>query len=59
VRSEFKAWCSRKLSDQAGYVHKVARKAGRWHRFTEGGNSVRIETEQYLLNAIAYVVEGQ
>jgi REP element-mobilizing transposase RayT len=59
VMNQFKAWCSRKLSDAAGLVGKVAKKAGRRHWFTEGGDKQVIDTEEYLANAIRYVTEGQ
>lgn len=59
VRDQFKAWCSRKLSDAAGLVRTVAKKAGRRHWFTEGGDSGVIDSEKYLVNAIKYVLEGQ
>ena len=59
ARDQFKAWCSQKLSDQAGLTTPVARKAGRRHWFTEGGDCEKIDTEEYLQNAIAYVLEGQ
>jgi REP element-mobilizing transposase RayT len=59
VRDQFKAWCSQKLSDQAGLTTPVARKAGRRHWFTEGGSCKVIDNEEYLKYAIAYVLEGQ
>ena len=59
VRDQFKAWCSRKLSDAAGLVRTVAKKAGRRRWFTEGGDKELIDNEQYLTNAIQYVLEGQ
>lgn len=59
VMNQLKAWCSRKLSDAAGLVEKVGKKAGRRHWFTEGGDKQVIETEEYLENAIRYVAEGQ
>jgi len=59
VRDQFKAWCSRKLSDQAGLAAAVAKKAGRRRWFTEGGDTERIEGEEYLENAIRYVLERQ
>jgi len=59
VMNQFKAWCSRKLSDAAGLVGTVAKKAGRRRWFTEGGNVENIEEEAYLENAIRYVLEGQ
>jgi REP element-mobilizing transposase RayT len=59
VMNQFKAWCSRKLSDAAGLVDKVAKKAGRRHWFTEGGDKQVIDDEEYLANAIRYVSEGQ
>lgn len=59
VMNQFKAWCSRKLSDSAGLVTPVARKAGRRRWFTEGGDHRSIDSEEYLSNAVRYVVEGQ
>src|SRR5262249_391862 len=57
--NQFKAWCSRKLSDAAGLVGTVAKKAGRGHWLTEGGNVELIDSEDYLSNAIQYVLERQ
>jgi REP element-mobilizing transposase RayT len=59
VMDQFKAWCSRKLSDQAGLEKQVARKAGRRRWWTEGGSKKRIDSEEYLRNAIEYVLEKQ
>ena len=59
VRDQFKAWCSRKLSEAAGLSAPVATKAGRRHWFTEGGDHEIIGHEEYLANAIRYVQEGQ
>jgi len=59
VMNQFKAWCSRKLSDAAGLVRLVAKKAGRRRWFTEGGDKELIESEEYLTNAIRYVLERQ
>jgi REP element-mobilizing transposase RayT len=59
ARDQFKAWCSRKLSDAAGLRKKVAKKAGRRHWFTEGGDAEAIEDEEYLDNAVRYVLDGQ
>jgi REP element-mobilizing transposase RayT len=59
VMNQFKAWCSRKLSDAAGLLRTVAKKAGRRHWFTEGGNKELIDSEEYLKNAITYVLERQ
>ena len=59
VMNQFKAWCSRKLSDAAGLVGTAAKKAGRRHWFTEGGNTELIESEEYLNNAIEYALERQ
>jgi REP element-mobilizing transposase RayT len=56
VMNQFKAWCSRKLSDAAGLVGAVAKKAGRRHWFTEGGDQEWIDIEEYLNNAITYVL---
>lgn len=59
IMDQFKAWCSRKLSDQAGLTKAVAKKAGRRHWFTEYGDKKRLEDEDALQNAIRYVLEGQ
>ena len=59
VMGQFKAWCSRKLSDEAGLKGTVAAKAGRKRWFTEGGDKELIEDDDYLENAIQYVLEGQ
>ena len=59
VRDQLKSWCSRKLSDHAGLTEAVARKAGRRHWFTEGGDIQKIDEEEHLQNAIHYVLEGQ
>jgi REP element-mobilizing transposase RayT len=55
VRNQFKAWCSRKLSEAAGLREGVAKSAGRKHWFTEGGDAELIDNEEYLANAIWYV----
>jgi len=59
IMNQLKAWCSRKLSDAAGLKAAVAVKAGRKHWFTEGGDKELIHDEEYLRNAIRYVLEGQ
>jgi REP element-mobilizing transposase RayT len=59
IMNQFKAWCSRKLSDAAGLVGPVAKKAGRRRWFTEGGDKEIINSEEHLANAINYVLEGQ
>jgi REP element-mobilizing transposase RayT len=59
IRNQFKAWCSRKLSDQANLTKAVAKKAGRRHWFTEGGDNEAIQDEQHLENVIRYVMECQ
>jgi len=59
VRDQFKAWCSRKLSDAAGLKTAVAKKAARRHWFTEGGDCEFIRDDEYLANAIRYVLDGQ
>jgi REP element-mobilizing transposase RayT len=59
VMNQFKAWCSRRLSDDSGLTRPVAVRAGRRHWFTEGGDKEVIEDEGYLENAIRYVNEGQ
>jgi REP element-mobilizing transposase RayT len=57
VRDQFKAWCSRKLSDAVGLTTLVAKKAGRRRWFTEGGDTEFIDTEVYLNNTIRYVID--
>ena len=57
--NQFKAWCSRKLSDAAGHTTPVAKRAGRRHWFTEHGDKQVIDNEEFLQNAIKYVLEGQ
>jgi hypothetical protein len=59
IMGQLKAWCSRMLSDHAGLTTAVARRAGRRHWFTEGGDKEKIEDEEHLANAIRYVLEGQ
>ena len=59
VMKQFKAWCSRKLSDAAGLTEQVAKRAGRRHWFTEGGDKEIVADETYLENAIRYVNEGK
>ena len=59
VMNQLKAWTSRRLSERAGLKETVARKAGRRHWWTEGGDVERIDDETYLQNAITYVTEGQ
>jgi REP element-mobilizing transposase RayT len=59
VLNQLKAWCSRKLSDQAGLTTAVAKKAGRRRWWTEHGSTKWINNEQYLANAIRYVNELQ
>ncbi len=59
ARDEFKLWTSRRLSDQAGLTAPVARKAGRRHWWTEGGDVRTIDDEQYLANAVEYVTDRQ
>ncbi len=59
VMNQFKAWCSRLLSDAAGLTKSVATKAGRRHWFTEGGDKQIVNDETHLRNAIKYVLEEQ
>lgn len=59
VRDQIKAWCLRRLSDAAGLTEPVAKKAGRRHWFTEGGDAEYIDSQEYLVNAIFYVNEKQ
>jgi REP element-mobilizing transposase RayT len=59
VMNQFKAWCSRRLSDQAGLTTAVARKAGRRRWWTEHGSTKHVHDEDYLRNAVEYVLEKQ
>lgn len=59
ARDELKLWGSRCLSDLAGLTTPVARKAGRRHWWTEGGECKEIDTPEYLENAVQYVTEMQ
>lgn len=59
VMNQFKAWCSRKLSDQVGLEKAVAQKAGRRRWWTEHGSTKWIHEEEYLQEAIEYVLERQ
>jgi REP element-mobilizing transposase RayT len=59
VMNQMKAWCSRVLSDAAGLTDPVAKKAGRRHWFTEGGDTQKICDDNHLHNAITYVLERQ
>ena len=57
IRAQFKAWCSRRLSEQAGVRGKGDNGFCRW--FTEKGDIKWIDDEEHLHNAIRYVNEGQ
>jgi REP element-mobilizing transposase RayT len=59
VMNPFKAWCSRKLSDQVGLANPVARNAGRRRWWTEHGSTKWINDEEYLQEAIDYVFDRQ
>jgi len=50
VRSQLKAWCSRRLNQHKGLPQE-------W--WAGGGDAQEIEDEDYLQNAIVYVVEKQ
>ena len=51
VLIQFKAWCSRRLSDCVEAAPRA------W--WTKGGSTKWINDEAYLQNAIAYVLHGQ
>ena len=55
VRDQLKAWCSRRLSDQAGLKTIQTKTGGRRRWFTERGYVSQIEDEEYFQEAIAYV----
>jgi REP element-mobilizing transposase RayT len=59
VLSQLKAWCSRRLSEQAGLPAKEDSRNGRKRWWTEHGSTKWINDENYLQNAIRYVNEGQ
>jgi REP element-mobilizing transposase RayT len=59
VMNQLKAWASRRLSDHAGLVNSVAKKAGRAKWWTEHGSTKWINYPEYFTNAVRYVVEGQ
>ncbi len=57
VLSQLKAWCSRRLSEQAGL--RAASKNGQKRWWTEHGSTKWINDEAYFRNAVRYVTEGQ
>ena len=59
VRDQFKAWCSRRLSDRAGLTAAQTKTGGRRRWFTEGAYVRRIEGDEYLREAITYVEDQQ
>jgi REP element-mobilizing transposase RayT len=59
VMNQFKAWCSRRLSESAGLTTQVAAKAGRRRWFTEGGDKEVIDDDRYFHNAVTYVQDRQ
>ena len=59
VMSQFKAWCSRRLSEQAGLRESAKTKNGRKRWFTEHGSTKWINDDDYFENAVRYVNEGQ
>jgi REP element-mobilizing transposase RayT len=56
---QLKAWCSRRLSEQAGLASEKGTRNGRRHWWTEHGSTKWINDESYLQNAIRYVNERQ
>jgi REP element-mobilizing transposase RayT len=57
IRAQLKAWCSRVLSEHAGF--RVRSKDGQRRWWTEGGDIEWIADEDYLHNAVRYVDELQ
>lgn len=57
VCAQLKAWCSRRLSEQAGLHGHGKNGQCRW--FTEKGDVQWVEDEEHLENAIRYVDELQ
>lgn len=60
VLNQFKAWCSKRLSDALGLAYgQRGLKAGRRKWFTEHGSTPAIFDEEYFENAVRYVKFGQ
>ncbi len=60
VMSQLKAWCSRRLSEHANLKREAGRsRDGQKRWWTEHGSTKWINDEDYLRNAIRYVIEGQ
>ena len=57
VRTQLKAWCSRRLSEHAGLLGHGKDGQRRW--FTEKGDVRWIKDESHLADAIQYVEEFQ
>ena len=57
ILAQLKAWCSRRLSEQAGLARKNKNGQRRW--FTEKGDIKWIDDEEHLENAVRYVNELQ
>jgi REP element-mobilizing transposase RayT len=57
VRTQLKAWCSRRLSEQVGLLGNGKDGQRRW--FTEKGDVQWIADEEHLANAVHYVHELQ
>jgi REP element-mobilizing transposase RayT len=59
VLSQLKAWCSRRLSEEAGLSAEQGSRNGRKRWWTEHGSTKWINDDNYLQNAIRYVNERQ
>ena len=59
VMEQFKAWCSRRLSEAAGLVPAPDTKNGKRRWWTEHGSTKWINDEDYFHNAVRYVNERQ
>jgi REP element-mobilizing transposase RayT len=63
VLSQLKAWCARRLSEQAGLVEQNTSvdhsRDGKKRWWTEHGSTKWINDDGHLLNAIRYVNERQ
>ncbi|MBI3821969.1 MAG: hypothetical protein HY289_04730 [Planctomycetes bacterium] len=57
VRAQLKAWCSRRLSEQAGLHGRSKNGLRRW--FSGRGDVEWIDTDEHLENAIRYTNEMQ
>jgi hypothetical protein len=58
MREQFKAWCSRRLSEAAG-IGRGVKADGAWKWWTEKGNVLEVSTDKALAAINVYVEEDQ